>query len=115
MNINIIDIPKWRSIFTWRKSRYEVNPAILISPNEWSTCSTKIDIRFKSLYDKQDGKDLNGTFNIVDDNHGHCVRDTKDHYFKWFHLAIVGNNNILQYWLNGNLVQQEELTKPSTT
>ena len=109
ININIIDLAKWRSILTWRKSRYQVNPAILISPKEWSTCGSKIDIRFSSLYDRNDSKDLNGTFNIVDGSHGHCVRDTVYHHFKWFHLVIVGNNKKLQYWINGNLVQEEDL------
>ena len=52
ININIIDVDKWRSIFTWRKSDTEFNPAILISPKDWSNCGSKIDIRFSSLYNK---------------------------------------------------------------
>ncbi len=112
ININMIDLDKWRSILTWRKSEYEVNPAILISPKDWSSCSNKIDIRFKSLYDNSnENRELSGTFNVVEGNHGHCIRDTSYNYFKWFHLAIVGNNNIIRYYINGNLVQEETLTK----
>lgn len=106
ININIIDIDNWRTILSWRKSKNEVNPAILISPKEWSSCSSKIDIRFSNL---NNDENLNGTFNIVNDNHGHCIRDTIYYYFKWFHLSIVGNKNKLQYWINGNLVQEEDL------
>ncbi len=112
ININIIDLDKWRSIFTWRKSEFDVNPAILISPSNWSTCKNLVDVRFNSLYDKTEyNKELNGTFNVVDNDHGHCIRDVQYYYFKWFHLAIIGNNNVIQFYINGNLVQEEKLLK----
>ena len=110
ININIIDLEKWRSILVWRRSEFNVNPAILISPSNWSTCKNLIDVRFNSLYkDNKFNKELNGTFNVVGNEHGHCMRDTIYNYFKWFHLAIVGKEDTLQFFINGNLVQEEKL------
>ena len=105
INITTTDSENWRSIFLWRKSNNNYNPAILVSPKNWSTCGTKIDIRFNSLNTND------GTFNIVDDNHGHCIRDTIYNYYNWFNLVIVGNNNKLSYYINSTLLQEENLYK----
>ena len=32
-------------------------------------------------------------------------------YYNWFHLVIVGNDNKLNYYINGTLVQEENLYK----
>ena len=112
ININIINLDKWRSILVWRKSNYEVNPAILVSPSNWSTCKNQIDVRFSSLYDRNEySKELYGTFNVVGNDHGHCIRDVSYYHYKWFHLAIVGKDKNLKFYINGNLVQEEELLK----
>lgn len=114
ININIKDQDKWRSIFTWRKSTKDgnyVNPAILVSPKNWLSCSNKIDIRFSSLHEnKNDASSLYGTFNILDNNHGHCVADTNISG-KWFHFGIVADNKKLIYYINGNPVQEVILNK----
>ena len=110
ININLVDLDKWRSIFVWRKFDKTVNPAILISPKKWSTCNSKIDIRFSSLYENKDNnKELEGTFNIFNGNHGHCINDTSNYYFKWFHLAIVGKDNLIIYYINGSVVDEVNL------
>lgn len=107
ININIVNIYKWRSIFTWRKDKNIVNPAILISPYEWNNCSAKVDIRFSNL-EEIDDTQLYGAFNI--ENNEHCVNDIK--YYQWFHLAIVGNNTELFYYINGELLKNVILKKP---
>ena len=95
ININIIDLAKW-SLFA-EKIKYQVNPAILISPKEWSTCGSKIDIRFSSLYDRNDSKDLNGTFNIVNGIMAIVLEIqyiTISNGFIWQLLVITKNYNI---------------------
>lgn len=112
ININFVDSDKWRSIFMWRKSKTEINPAILVSPRNWSSCNSQIDIRFSSLYDKSDfNPELNGTFNYVNGNHGHCISSTTNHHYKWFHLTIVGNEKLLTYYINGDIVDEVKLER----
>ena len=112
VNINFVDSDKWRSIFMWRKSKTEVNPAILVSPRNWSSCNSQIDIRFSSLYNKSDfNPELNGTFNYVNGNHGHCISSTTNYHYKWFHLVIVGNEKSLIYYINGQIVDEVELER----
>ena len=112
INLNFVDSDKWRSIFMWRKSKSEINPAILVSPRNWSSCNSQIDIRFSSLYDKNDfNPELNGTFNYVNGNHGHCISSTTNHHYKWFHLAIVGNEKMLVYYINGEIVDEVTLDR----
>ena len=112
ININFVDSDKWRSIFMWRKSKTEINPAILVSPRNWSSCNSQIDIRFSSLYDKNDfNPELNGTFNYVNGNHGHCISSTTNHHYKWFHLTIVGNEKLLTYYINGDIVDEVKLER----
>ena len=110
INISVIDINKWRSILVWQNPKTNKTIfAILISPNDWSTCSAKIDIRIANL-SVEDSKDLYGTFN-VDVDRGHCVRDTHNYYFKWFHFVLVGKGDVLKYYINGNLMEEQQLTK----
>ena len=111
ININIIDLNNWRSIFTWLDKDNNINPAILISPKNWKGCSNLIDIRFSSLNNTNNNYDLNGSFNVTDGNHGHCIHDTIFHYNEWFHLCIIGDKNIIYYYINSNLVQQEKLSR----
>lgn len=110
INISKIDFNKWRSIFLWKNNKYNYSPAILISPQKWSSCGAKIDIRFNNLYNNNEDEELFGSFNIIDGNHGHCIRDTIYHYFKWFHFVIQGKDNKLRFYINTNLVQEEVLT-----
>lgn len=110
ININLTDVDKWRSIFMWRRSKTEINPAILVSPRNWAGCGSKIDIRFSSLYEKNEYNiEQVGTFNIRDGYHGHCVNDISNLYYTWFHLAIVGKDDNLFYYINGNETQIEKL------
>ena len=62
------------------------------------------------MYENKDNNiELEGTFNIFNGNHGHCINDTSNYYFKWFHLAIVGKDNLIIYYINGSVVDEVNL------
>ena len=103
INISFINSEKWRSIFQWvsRNDPNFVSPGIYISPEKWSTCNAKIDIRFSKLDEiKQNSIETNGMFNTFE-SHGHCVSDTK--YYEWFHFTFVCKYNTISYYINGDL------------
>jgi hypothetical protein len=113
INISFIDSPRWRSIFQWvsNTNDYDIRPGIYISPEEWSSCNAKIDIRFSNMNNnKLESINNNGIFNLIEGNHGHCVTDTK--YYKWFHFLLVCKGTSVKYYIDGQLSQEEVLEKP---
>ena len=54
----------------------------------------------------------NGVFNLIEGNHGHCVRDITDLYYNWFHFTLVCKGSSVKYYINGQLIQSEDLLKP---
>ena len=104
INITKTDVDEARAIFQWGTNTDEKKkqPAIYITPKKWYTCDSKIDIRFSNLNEENEG-----IFNLIENNHGHCVRDTI--HYRWFHFALVADKDKLFYYINGNLVQTENL------
>ena len=115
INISFINTDRWRSIFQWVKKDNDdyLSPGIFISPERWSSCNAKIDVRFSNLNDG-DEKSIysNGTFNLIEGNHGHCVRDINELYYNWFHFTLVCKGSNVKYFINGDLTQEEDLLKP---
>lgn len=113
INISFINTPDWRSIFQWvnNDDKNYLAPGIFISPERWTTCNAKIDIRFSNQNDEQEENiQTNGLFNLFDGNHGHCVSDTK--YYEWFHFTLVCKGTSISYYINGDLVNVEDLLNP---
>lgn len=112
INISFINTTEWRSIFQWVSADNNnfVSPGIYISPESWMACNAKIDIRFSNLTTgKEDAIETNGLFNVINDNHGHCVSDTK--LYEWFHFTVVCKLNIIKYYINGDLVDEQVLNR----
>jgi hypothetical protein len=103
INITNINVDKWRSILHWEDDDNTKQPSILISPEKWSDCGAKIDIRFTNV---EGGE---GEFNVINNNHRHCVKTTP--HYKWFHFALTAKENILKIYINGKFVDEQKLKK----
>jgi hypothetical protein len=113
INISFINTDRWRSIFQWVKSDndYYISPGIYISPEKWSSCNAKIDIRFSNMNEnKEESIYSNGTYNLIEGNHGHCVVDTK--HYEWFHFILICKGTSVKYYIDGQLANEEFLLKP---
>lgn len=92
INITNTEVDTWRTILHWEDENNGKQPSILISPNVWADCGAKIDIRFTNV---EGGE---GEFNVINNNHRHCVNNTP--HFKWFHFVLVANKNNLKFYIN---------------
>ena len=115
INVTFINVEQWRSIFQWVKKDDDdyLSPGIFISSNGWSSCGSKIDIRFSNLNSEQEKSIFsNGKYNEIEGNHGHCVRDSSNYHYSWFHFTLVCKGSNVKYYLNGDMVQEEDLMNP---
>ena len=115
MNISFINSDRWRSIFQWVKKDDDnyLSPGIFISPEKWSSCNAKIDIRFSNMNEnKEESIYSNGVYNLIEGNHGHCVKDITQLYYNWFHFTLICKGSNIKYYINGQLIQNEDLLTP---